>query len=87
MNFMPDDDDTLTVIKGTNITGNPGTSDFGPDTTFYSEEAGVTTLKYKLNEREGEITIPLPTELGQTTSGSFDGFQDNYGPFYMTRAL
>lgn len=89
LNFMPDDDDTLTVIKGANITGNPSEEGFGPDASYYQTNAdGSQTLKYQLDPNDvGEIDITLPTSLGSSSQGTFDGFNDSYGPIRFIRRL
>jgi hypothetical protein len=36
---------------------------------------GSNTLKYALGEDPGSIKISLPTEVGSTASGTFDGYR------------
>jgi hypothetical protein len=86
LSFMPDDDDTLTVIKGNNLrtVGNG----IEPDLSYFKTNTdGTTTLRYGLDEAVGSVTVELPSALGAKETGNFDGFQDNYGPFEIKREL
>jgi hypothetical protein len=86
LSIMPDDDGTLTVIKGSNLRTEQGQMVTDLD-YFKTNSDGSTTIKYTLESKVGEITATLPTTVGSKASGQFDGFQNNYGPIEILREL
>jgi hypothetical protein len=91
MTYMPDDDSTLTVIKGNNLirsnSGTAVTTTVDPD-GFVKAADGKLSLKYRLDDKTGTIALPSePTELGIKVEGSFEGFGGSGGEFTLTRRL
>jgi hypothetical protein len=83
-NFMPDDDNTFTVIKGGNrgIVGD-----------FIEANGSNVDIKYTLGEGSDGKIVNFPADLNAASVGddiegvTFDGFQDNQGPVFVSRRL
>ena len=94
LNYMPDDDSTLTVIKGSNLiqktdekTGSVSSS---ADPEGYVKAAdGSLKLKYNLGKGyDGSISLPSePTAIDQSVEGTFAGYRESGGEFILTRKL
>jgi hypothetical protein len=83
VNYMPDDDNTFTVIKG----GNSGLKD------WVVKNAASMDLMYTLGEDAPGVIKGFPLDLNSTAVGAvvdgvtFEGFQDQSGPVTTTRKL
>jgi hypothetical protein len=92
ISYMPNDDSTLTVIKGSNrkqtVSAN-GIFDVSADPAgFVKDAGGALKLKYFLTANEGTIELPKePETLDDSVVGTFAGFQGRTGEFIMTRRL
>jgi hypothetical protein len=92
LNFMPDDDATLTTIKGSNLTtkqsSQGGVTQTALPDFFKTASNGSVTMKYALDAGKGQVTVEsLPANVGDTSDGTFEGFQSLSGPFTLERKL
>jgi hypothetical protein len=91
MTYMPDDDSTLTVIKGNNLiqSNASGSITLTRDPEGYVKSAnGELSLKYRLNDSTGTISLPKEaSDIGIPVEGTFKGFNSSGGEFSLTRRL
>jgi hypothetical protein len=88
--FMPDDDSTLTTVKGTNrvMKSSQNGMTFEPHERTWTVGAdGKTTMTYVLDGKTGTVDIAVPTEKDQIREGRFTGFQGPGGEFELERKL
>ncbi len=85
VNIMPDDDNTLTVIKGGNGTRN------GLDTTYFTVTPSGLDIKFNLGETDTGKIFNVNTDLaiGATDNTAyFEGLRgDSYGKLVLKRGL
>jgi len=93
LNFMPDDDATLTTIKGTNFSGKMDRKTGSRIQTAHPESYvkgsdGSIKMTYLLDDKIGTVTLPSsPDALETPVSGTFKGFQNLSGDITLERKL
>lgn len=87
--FMPDDDNTLTVIKGSNQAGSPQGAVWDPSCVTRNQSGGFD-LRYLLGSSDSGVVFNVRTDVrvGDALPGVyFEGLQRSYGVVTAYRRL